>query len=616
MNNIIIKPADKGGATVIMDTIAYKQEALRQLKNTKYYKEIDQDLIKTNTQYIKEKFKDIKDKKFITNRQFKYLCGLVDPSPRVFYLLPKIHKGKDKWPQPNMPEGRPIVSDCNSESCRAAEYIDHFLNPISNKNFSYTKNTYHFIDKIQNQSIPDGYLLVTGDVKSLYTNMNIHRIIQTVRTTMAENPQNNRPDNEIMDLLEFTLTHNDFTFNNTQYLQIFGTAMGKKYAPALANIYLAEFDNQAVTGYPTKPELYSRFLDDVFFIWGGGVDKLLAFQTFLNNLIPDIEITFEYSATEISFLDTTIYISNNALQTRTFFKPTDTHQLLHTQSYHPKHTFQGILKSQFIRFKRLSSTHKDYNDTCAILRSYLKTRGYTNAKFRHMQHYIWHTHTDRKERNTDDKPIFPIIMPHSTIGQQLIQAYKHILQDNDTIKDYRPVAAYTVGKNLKKRLVKSKFINNTIQNTPQNDKIGMTTCNNMRCILCRNHTTTTNTIQSSTNKRTFTIDEKIYCHSTNIIYAITCTRCNIQYVGETGRSARDRLTDHRSNIKHNKATPIAIHFNSLQHDAADLILTPVQLLVDATKETRLKTEKLWSKRLNTFYPHGLNNLPTTFIQTS
>ena len=36
--DIIIKPADKGGATVLMDRKCYINEALRQLQNTNYYK--------------------------------------------------------------------------------------------------------------------------------------------------------------------------------------------------------------------------------------------------------------------------------------------------------------------------------------------------------------------------------------------------------------------------------------------------------------------------------------------------------------------------------------------------------------------------------------------------
>jgi len=37
-NSIIIKPADKGGATVILDKDNYILEAIRQLNDTKYYK--------------------------------------------------------------------------------------------------------------------------------------------------------------------------------------------------------------------------------------------------------------------------------------------------------------------------------------------------------------------------------------------------------------------------------------------------------------------------------------------------------------------------------------------------------------------------------------------------
>lgn len=37
--------------------------------------------------------------------------------------------------------GRPIISDCESESSPAAEFIGHFLNPISQKHASSIKDT-------------------------------------------------------------------------------------------------------------------------------------------------------------------------------------------------------------------------------------------------------------------------------------------------------------------------------------------------------------------------------------------------------------------------------------------------------------------------------------------
>lgn len=44
------------------------------------------------------------------------------PRPKRFYLLPKIHKEPEEWRLPGeIPQGRPIVSDCNSETYHTAE---------------------------------------------------------------------------------------------------------------------------------------------------------------------------------------------------------------------------------------------------------------------------------------------------------------------------------------------------------------------------------------------------------------------------------------------------------------------------------------------------------------
>lgn len=321
-----------------------------------------------------------------------------------------------------MPEGRPIVSDTNSETYRISEYIDSFIKPLSTNNPAYIKNSYDFVDKVRNQTFPEGYLFVTGVVKSLYTNMHIDRMVETVRTAFSQHPDKRRPDNEIIDLLDFTLKNNDFSFNNKQYLQISGCAMGKIYAPSLANLYLLEFDRAAMNDYHIKPELYFRFLDDIHFLWRGGITKLLEYEAYLNTLIPGIEISLEYSNAEIPFLDVLLYNNHNTVQTRTYFKPTDTHQLLHKESYHPRHTHSGILKSQLIRFKRLSSTQQDFHNTCNILYKALSTRGYTYTQFRQLRSQVWQTMNSTNEQTTRPTPttdILPIIMQYSTVGKNL-----------------------------------------------------------------------------------------------------------------------------------------------------------------------------------------------------
>ena len=613
---IVIKPADKGGATVILDRDAYVAEALRQLQNTTYYAEIPTTVAPENKAYITNVLNALLDKHYITQSQHKYLSGPENYSLRKFYLLPKIHKPRDKWPQQNMPEGRPIVSDTNSESSRIASYIDSFINPLSTKGPAYLKNSYDFVRKVRNQTFPGGYLFVTGDVKSLYTNMHIDRIIDTIKNTFKNNPDTKRPDTEIIDLLDYTLRHNDFSFNNKQYLQKLGAPMGKIYAPSLANIYLQNFDEAAKNDFEIKPELYFRFLDDIHFIWGGGTTKLREYENFLNTLIPGIEIKLEYDYTTIPFLDVLLYAHNNTIQTKTYFKPTDTHQLLQPTSYHPKHTFTGILKSQFIRFARLSSTYEDYQDTCNILFTYLQPRGYTFTEFRKLRQEVWRSpETSPLQKPATDKnnaEIVPIIMNYSTLGTTINRAYKTIMNNDYNMNSYRKISAYTAAPNLRQILVRSTLPNMEKVNIPQNTNRGRyTPCHRPNCYMCRYHSPeAVANVTSHSTRTTHSVIGEMSCNTTNVVYLITCTQCKIQYVGETGRKIRDRLTDHWSTITTNKTTCIATHFRQ-GHKRTDLHIVPIETIQDTTNATTIRKtqERQWTDRLQTRYPSGLNGLP-------
>lgn len=59
-----------------------------------------------------------------------------------------------------------------------------------------------------------------------------------MRNCFNKYPDTSRPDEAILELFELSLTCNDFEFGGEFYLQ--GTAMGKKFAPAYANIHMAQ----------------------------------------------------------------------------------------------------------------------------------------------------------------------------------------------------------------------------------------------------------------------------------------------------------------------------------------------------------------------------------------
>lgn len=605
---IIIKSADKGGATVVMDRENYLKEAYRQLNNNKYYLKLPTPIYHENVRKIKTILQDMLNEKFISNDQFNYLTGPKDYKARSFYLLPKIHKKHEKWPWPNMPEGRPIVSDVDSETYRISSYIDYFINKLAIGHPSYVKNSYEFVNKVKEFKMENDWLLVTGDVSALYTNMHFDRTLDCVRKAFSDNPDPSRPDNSILKLLEISLKNNDFNFNGEYFLQILGTAMGKRFAPGLANLYLIELDYKAMNGFQTKPLLFIRYLDDIFFIWPGSVASLKEFEIYLNSLITDIKITFEWSRDSISFLDVLIYKNNGHLKTKTFFKETDTHQLLQTDSFHPKHTFNGLVKSQLIRFKRLSSCKEDYDNTCKILFSYLKVRGYNQSKLRKQQHNIWHNYNEKQQeaQTTMDKnptrlEVIPIIVDYCSVGTELAKTYKTILAQNDIpcLENTKYITAYKNSRNLKQILVKSR-----LETNKPGAFIG---CSSARCQACRLHAPPSKTYKINNTGQTFNISGNITCETKTIIYLITCRACNKQYIGETGRGLRDRLNNHKSDIKNQRRTPVAVHFNQPKHSILDLKITPIEIIENHAN--RLSREAELQRKYKTAYPMGINNTP-------
>ena len=126
---IVIKPADKGSATVILSREHYIREAHRQLNNPKYYNKLDKAIWPENCRKFNSIIYCLKDEGHINDKQVKYLAAMSKSQTRTFYLLPKIHKPVNTWTDSNTPPGRPIISDCGSESDNISEYIDSHLKP-------------------------------------------------------------------------------------------------------------------------------------------------------------------------------------------------------------------------------------------------------------------------------------------------------------------------------------------------------------------------------------------------------------------------------------------------------------------------------------------------------
>lgn len=386
--DIVIRKADKGSAAVILDTDDYIEEINQQLSNTKHYRQIQHPIYPETGKKITTIVHRLMKNRFINKKQAAYLTPPENPRPRHMYTLPKIHKEPATWYKPfKVPQGRPIISDVGSESYLVSEYIDSFLAPLATKHPAYLRDTNDFLDKIRHIKIPQNSLLVTLDVESMYTNIDNKDGLQAVLNCFRSNPDPKRPDLEILELLKLSLVNNDFEFNGKWYLQISGTAMGKKFAPSYANIFMAEWEKEVFKRCNYLPLVYLRFLDDIFLIWPYSRKKFDTFLSILNSYHPSVKLKACVMDTSVDFLDTTIFkgpefVHTGKLDSKVYFKPTDTHQLLHKSSFHPRHTFKGIIKSQIIRFHRLCTRKEDFQRATITLFRTLRDRGYSKRFLR------------------------------------------------------------------------------------------------------------------------------------------------------------------------------------------------------------------------------------------
>ena len=97
------------------------------------------------------------------------------------------------------------------------------------------------------------------------------------------------------------LTMNNFELDNSHFIQLHGTAMGTRMAPANANLFMGDLEEKLLAQFPLKLYLWWRYIDDIFMVWTHWEDQLKDF----------IKFTHEFSKSHILFLDITVSLDNN-----------------------------------------------------------------------------------------------------------------------------------------------------------------------------------------------------------------------------------------------------------------------------------------------------------------
>ena len=308
----------KGVVVVVWDREDYLKEAYKQLEDREVYGEVPNDpSVLVNT--IIKPLEKIRLPGDLSSGTLNYFV-VEDPKFTRFYLLPKIHKRLHNVP------GRKVISNCGFYTENISSFLDYHLQPLAQKVKSYIKDTNHFLIKIKKLgSLPDGAILCTMDVVGLYPNIPHGEGLNSLRRYLETRDNKQISSDTLTELAEVVLKNNIFEFDEKTFKQKRGTAIGTKFAPPYAILFMANLEEKILEGFEKKPMIWWRYIDDIFFIWEHGEESLKVFIEQVNMFHSTIKFTAEYSKEEVNFLDVNIKLIDGELKTDLFVKPTDTH---------------------------------------------------------------------------------------------------------------------------------------------------------------------------------------------------------------------------------------------------------------------------------------------------
>ena len=241
--SIQIVQADKGNATVILDAKDYDAKVHALLDDQKSYRLLKKDPTKSTERKFLDVIRDLKKKKKICESFYEKIRPSEGSSkPALFYGRIKLHKeGKPL---------RPVVATCGTATYGLARQLSSILRPLVASSKHIIKNTKHLVDYMEWIVLQDDEMLVSFDVKGLFTSIPVSEAIEICeRRLQMDKTLSKRTSmdvNTIISLIRFCLTNTSFLYGGKPYQQLDGVAMGSPLSPVIADIFMADLEEKAL----------------------------------------------------------------------------------------------------------------------------------------------------------------------------------------------------------------------------------------------------------------------------------------------------------------------------------------------------------------------------------
>ncbi|KAL7388934.1 hypothetical protein ABVT39_016775 [Epinephelus coioides] len=611
---IIIRPADKGGAVVVLDTEYYHHKMLEHLMSPTYRK-LEKNPLNEFKSEIDNLLKVALESNWITKKEHAYLTNQYPVTP-IIYSLPKIHK------HPTEPPLRPIVSGRGSVTEPLSQYVDFFLKDFVKALPAYLGDTKDVLNCLSDCILDQNTILVSLDVENLYGCIPHEDALNSAAHYLSKRETQNPPNAFLLELLHLVLSRNYMQYDSKWFLQQAGTAMGTATAPSVAGLVVGKWEEAVIhdphnNPYHSKIKLYKRYIDDILLFWEGTQGELMDFVSHVNNSSRFLKFTCEYSFDKINFLDLTIHKEETgAIHTSIYRKDMERNSILHASSNHPRHLKDNIPAGQFLRLKRNCSDPDDFHSKTTIMANRFMERGYaSNSIQKAIQRANSTPRSDllsntQKTRNPS-RACFSTEYNHCASQiKQIIKRHWHVLQAEPSLKDFwksPPLFSFRRASTIKNIVM---YKNMTPNKTTWLTTTGMYRCGNCAC--CNNTTNTKSFNHPHTGKK-IPIQEFINCKSTHVVYMLSCP-CGLVYVGQTKRPLKQRISEHKTAIRTgNMDYAIAKHYAEANHGSpSSLRFCGIEKITIPTRggdvlKKLAQREMFWIYILNTMAPNGLND---------
>ncbi|XP_018375985.1 PREDICTED: uncharacterized protein LOC108769469 [Trachymyrmex cornetzi] len=291
--------------------------------------------------------------------------------------------------------------------------------------------------------------------------------------------------------------------------------MGSPLSPVIADIVLQDLERKALDTLGFYIPFYVRYVDDI--AMGAPFDKTSKILEVFNSFHPRLQFTLEIGGKRLNFLDITIIKNNQSLEFDWYHKPTYSGRYLNFFSEHPlsqkKGTVMGMVDRAF-----LLSVPKYHKKNLLFVIETLLNNDYPVD-------FIFNVMNDRLKSLLHGKTLMQ--NSDNDNGTDVINnmwfAFPYVTKVSDKFRD--------ITKDYKVNLAYFSL-------------------NKLSCFI-------------KTHK-----DPVPNMSKKNAVYKIKCNNCDASYVGQTKRTVKTRINEHRNDIRKNinNHSVITEHRLNYNHD--------------------------------------------------